>query len=129
MDISKDIWIGAVQKEVDSRVANLDENGNLTAQVFGERISYSASGAVALTSTMVSLSASAGALAMTLSSGTAGQILYIKAINVSINDAVLTPSSFFDGTSITFSGVGIYSAILAYNGSSWEVMFTDGTVA
>jgi hypothetical protein len=90
----------------------------------GNATTYTASGAI---STNDSLSVVDGAtLAMTLADGRSGQTITVKADNVT--SSTLTPASFADGTTITFDASGEV-AILQFDGSNWQLIYTDATLS
>jgi hypothetical protein len=105
-----------------------DVTGDVTGRVFnGDADLYTTvTPAIATTATAVFLGATTQGVAATLAAGTAGQIMYIKAINVD-NAVTLTPAIFSDGTSITFGTVDMYITLL-YSGVSWFVIGGDATV-
>lgn len=100
--------------------------GAVTGQVFGTVTNYTTvTPAIALTDTVATLDATAQGVAATLAVGTAGQIIYVKAINVD-SAVTLTPASFVDGTTVTFTPVNEY-AVLASDGTDW--MLVGGNAA
>jgi len=83
-----------------------------------------AAGAVSITTTLTTVASSAG-IALTLANGTQGQIKIIVFITDG-GDAVLTPATMNDGTTLTFADAGD-SAILIWIGSSgWQVIGIGG---
>ena len=69
-----------------------------------------------------------GALAATLADGTIGQVKILKMVLKDVNDAVVTPANFADGTTITFSATG-QMAIMVFAGTTWEMIHTTAAVA
>jgi hypothetical protein len=115
------ILTGGVTGDVTGDVA-----GDVTGQVFGTVTSYTtATPAIALTDTVATLDATAQGVAATLAAGTAGQVIYIKAINVD-SAVTLVPAVFTDGTTITFTPANEY-AVLVSDGTNW--LFVGGTAA
>lgn len=103
-----------------------DVTGDLTGQTFGTATTYTADGAIALTDKFAILDATDNSTAMTLAAGTAGQVIYIKAINVT-NTADVDPASFIDGTTITFTPANEY-AVLISDGTSWYFVGGDAAI-
>lgn len=68
------------------------------------------------------------AIAATLADGSVGQIKIIKLNTFDTNNMVVTPANFADGTTITFDASGEV-AILMFVGTSWELIYTNATVA
>lgn len=99
--------------------------GNLTGQTFGTVSSYVADGAIALTDKMALLDGTSATVAATLAAGTSGQVIRVKAIDVT-NAVTLVPASFNDGTTITFTPADEY-AELTSDGTSWYL--TGGNAA
>lgn len=86
-----------------------------------------AAGAVNIT-TLVTTIASAGAIALTLADGAAGQIKVISMITDG-GDATLTPTNMQGGTTITFNDVGD-TVTLVFVGTKWAIIGNTGaTVA
>ena len=82
-----------------------------------------AAGAVSI-ATLVTTIASAGAIALTLANGTAGQVKIITMITDG-GDATLTPANLQGGTTLTFNDVGD-TVTLVFNGTKWVVMANNG---
>ena len=79
---------------------------------------------MSITTTLTTVASSAG-MALTLANGTQGQIKIIVFITDG-GDAVLTPATMNDGTTLTFADAGD-SAILIWIGSSgWQVIGIGG---
>ena len=68
------------------------------------------------------------AIAATLANGVAGQMKIIKLVTKNTNDMVLTPANLADGTTITFDATGEV-AVLVFDGTNWQVVYTNATVA
>lgn len=68
------------------------------------------------------------AIAATLADGTVGQVKIIKLETKDTNNMVVTPANLADGTTITFDATGEV-AILKMVGTSWQVIYTNATVA
>jgi len=123
MDISKDVWMGEVQKEVAARIQKLDKDGRLTGNV----TTYSLDGAIALTDRFAILNGNVAAVDMTLATGATGQGICIKAINVT-GGVTVTPASFVDGTTITFSSANEYVELIS-DGTYWYFVGGDATIS
>ncbi len=95
-------------------------------QNFGTVTTYVADGAIALTDKMAILDGSAATAQMTLAAGTAGQVIYLKATDVS-NACDVDPAVFIDGTTITFTPANEY-AILISDGTSWYFVGGDAAI-
>ena len=77
-------------------------------------------GAVSLTTTLTTV-ASSGAIALTLANGTQGQIKIIVFITDG-GDAVLTPATMNDGTTLTFADAGDSAILMWIGASGWQVI-------
>ncbi len=95
-------------------------------QNFGTVTTYVADGAIALTDKFAILDGSSATAQMTLAAGTAGQVIFIKATDVS-NACDVDPASFIDGTTITFTPANEY-AILISDGTSWYFVGGDAAI-
>ena len=102
-----------------------DVTGDLTGQTFGTVTTYTADGAIALTDKMALLDGTSATVAATLAAGAAGQVIRVKAIDVT-NAVTLVPASFQDGTTITFTPANEY-AELTSDGTNWYL--TGGNAA
>ena len=134
MSVEKGNWLGKNQKEVDKKIQNLDSSGNLTGNVTGTIYAspintYSTDGAIATTSSVAFLNATASTTQMTLADGTtSGQrmsIICAAASNTCDVDADFGGSI----TTITFTVAGqavdlIY--IAASGQSAWFVVGNNG---
>jgi len=67
------------------------------------------------------------ALNASLADGKAGQLKIIKLITRDTNNLVVTPTNFGDGSTITFDTTGEV-AVLVFDGSTWQEVYTDATV-
>ena len=76
-----------------------------------------ASGAVNITTSITQVNSSSGVLALTLADGAQGQIKIITMITAG-NNAVVTPSNYANGTTITFDAVG-ETVVLLFTNSNW----------
>jgi hypothetical protein len=97
-------------------------------QMIQELVSYTTSGAISTDANIVHLDGTDGNVDMTLADGKTGQRIVIKAIAVGVNSVTVTPANFHDGTDITF-GVANSVAELYFDGTEWELLYTDATVA
>lgn len=104
-----------------------DVTGNVTGKLFGKVESLAANGAVDVDDMFLLLDGSVATAQVTLADGVEGQLLFVKATNVT-NIVDITPANFADGTKITFNLAGDV-AILFFDGSAWQVLYTDGTVS
>ena len=77
-------------------------------------------GAVSSTTTLTTV-ASSGAIALTLANGTQGQIKIIVFITDG-GDAVLTPATMNDGTTLTFADAGDSAILMWIGASGWQVI-------
>ncbi len=87
---------------------------------------YVADGAISLDDKFAILDGTSATAQMTLEDGAAGQVIYIKAIEVS-NACDVTPANFRDGTKVTFTPADEY-AILLYDGATWNFLGGDGAI-
>ena len=102
-----------------------DITGDLTGQTFGVVSTYAADGAIALTDKMAVLNGADASCVMTLAAGTAGKVTRIKA-NDTTETVTVTPASFVDGTTITFTPANEYVELTS-DGTSWYL--TGGNAA
>lgn len=63
-----------------------------------------------------------------LADGKAGQLKIIKLENKVTNNLILTPTNFSDATTITFDATGKI-AVLVFESSGWQLVYTNATVA
>lgn len=89
---------------------------------------YTASGAIDIDDNIVQIDATDGDVALTLADGEIGQRMLIKCLVASTNTVTVTPDNFHDGTDITF-GSNDTVAELYFDGTEWELFYTDATVA
>lgn len=64
--------------------------------------------------------------AYTLADGSAGEVKFVIFKTKATNDAVLTPTTFGPGDTLTFDAAG-ECAILVCDGTSWQVLGTYGS--
>lgn len=95
----------------------------LTGKLVGTPQALTAAGAVNLTS-LVTTIASAGAIALTLADGVAGQAKVISMITDG-GDATLTVANLQGGTTLTFNDVGDTVA-LVFVGTKWAIISNNG---
>ena len=100
--------------------------GNVTGQAFGSVVTYAADGAIATTVKLALLNGASATVNATLAAGTAGQVIYLKAIDVT-NAVTVVPASFRDGTTITFTPANEY-AVLVSDGTNWNVVGGDAAI-
>lgn len=88
--------------------------------------SLSAAGAVDVTSSITHVTTSAsGDIALTLADGTQGQIKIVTCIVDNGNNAVITPTSFANGSTITFEDAGD-TVVLIFSNSNWIAVSNNG---
>lgn len=92
----------------------------------GTAETLTSSGAISTSSSDVYLNGSSALISATLADGVTNQTLYVKAINIT-NAVTLTPSSFRDGTTITFSTLYDY-IVLKFDGTYWNVFGGNAVV-
>lgn len=68
------------------------------------------------------------AITATLADGKAGQIKIIKLVTKDTNNMVITPANFSDGTTIMFDATGEV-AILVFDSTNWQNLYTNATIA
>jgi len=84
-----------------------------------ETIAAATGGAISVATHMTDISTDAGGDAFTLADGTIiGQVKYILLTTDGGGDAVITPATFADGTTITMADAGDY-AYLGWTASGW----------
>ena len=99
--------------------------GALTGGVIGGAQALSGAGAANNTSLTTQLTSTGSNQAITLANGTNGQIKIVTMV-VDGGDAILTPSTFANGTSITFNDVGD-TVLLVYNTTGgWALVSNTG---
>ena len=99
--------------------------GALTGAVIGGVQALSGAGAANNTSLTTQLTSTGSNQAITLANGTNGQIKIVTMV-VDGGDAILTPSTFANGTSITFNDVGD-TVLLVYNTTGgWALVSNTG---
>jgi len=104
-----------------------DVTGDVTGQTFGTVSSYTtATPAIALTDKVAVLDATSNGVAATLAAGTAGQVIYVKATVVSGGATTLTPATFTDGTTVTFTPANEHITLVS-DGTNW--LSVGGTAA
>lgn len=117
-----------------SRSQEVIDTSNL--QYLWNKIFYTIGGAVEYVSgpdaiavdTLATYITTTGADAFTLADGSFdGQFKIIKMV-VHAGNGTLTPVSFADGTTITFTAVRDMS-ILQWDGSNWQSIYTTATIA
>jgi len=100
--------------------------GDVTGGITGDIQALSGAGAVNLT-TLITEVTTTGADALTLADGTAGQIKIITMVTDG-GDGTLTPTTFANGTTMTFGDAGD-TVMLAYNSTiGWTIVSNSGVV-
>lgn len=117
---------GNVTGDVTGNVTG-DVIGDLTGQVFGGVATYHGDSPITLENRLVLLDGSGASCNMTLADGTEGQIITIKAIDIT-NACTVTPANFADGTSISLPAAND-AVILMFDGTDWQVINLHGTAA
>ena len=93
--------------------------------MFGTVQALSGAGAVDVTSLITQVTTTGSNQALTLANGANGQIKIVTMV-ADGGDGILTPTTFANGTNITFDAVGD-SAILVYNTTGgWAVIGSTG---
>jgi hypothetical protein len=100
--------------------------GNLTGIVFGTVTTRSGAGAVPVTAASVQISTGAGAAALTLANGTAGQILNLVMTVDGGGDATLTPTTKTGFSTIVFGDVGDSVILQYFTTLGWMVLSNNG---
>lgn len=85
-------------------------------------------GAISLTTTVTKVVTTTGTPALTLADGTDGQIKII-AMTVDAGTATLTPTTFLNGTTITFDDAGDTAVLLFTTTLGWVFLAGSATVA
>ena len=98
-------------------IANVFNNIPTWIGLDGTPQAITASGAVNITTSITQVNSSSGVLALTLADGAQGQIKIITMITAG-NNAVVTPSNYANGTTITFDAVG-ETVVLLFTNSNW----------
>tara|TARA_A100001015_G_C15009962_1_gene722545 strand:- start:153 stop:596 length:444 start_codon:yes stop_codon:yes gene_type:complete len=98
-------------------VSNVFNNIPTWIGLDGTPQAITASGAVNITTSITQVNSSSGVLALTLADGAQGQIKIITMITAG-NNAVVTPSNYANGTTITFDAVG-ETVVLLFTNSNW----------
>lgn len=91
------------------------------------RESLTGAGALSVVLTVSELTTDS-ADAFTLADGVEGQLKVIKALDVAAGDGTLTPANFADGSTITFDAANEV-AILYFDGTDWQNLYTNATIA
>jgi len=100
--------------------------GDLTGGITGDIQALSGAGAVNLTTLITEVTTGAGAAALTLANGTAGQIKIITMVTDGGGDATLTPTTLANGSTLTFADAAD-TVMLAYNSTiGWTIVSNSG---
>ena len=100
--------------------------GDLTGRVIGTVTTRSGAGAVPVTASTVQISTGAGAAALTLANGTAGQMLTLVMTVDGGGDATLTPTTKTGFTTIVFGDVGDAVVLQYFTTLGWMVVSNNG---
>ena len=100
--------------------------GDLTGRVIGTVTTRSGAGAVPITAATVQISTGAGAAALTLANGTAGQLLTLVMTVDGGGDATLTPTTKTGFTTIVFGDVGDAVVLQYFTTLGWMVVSNNG---
>jgi len=100
--------------------------GDITGGIVGDIQSLSGAGAVNTTNLITNITTT-GANALTLADGTNGQIKIITMV-VDGGDGTLTPTTFANGTTMTFGDAGD-TVMLVFNSTiGWTIVSNSGVV-
>ena len=114
-------FIGALTGNVTGNVT-----GDITGGIVGDIQSLSGAGAVNITSLITEITTT-GADALTLADGANGQIKIITMV-VDGGDGTLTPTTFANGTTMTFGDAGD-TVMLVFNSTlGWTIVSNSGVV-
>ena len=114
-------FVGALTGNVTGNVT-----GDVTGGIVGDIQALSGAGAVN-TTTLITEITTTGANALTLANGTNGQIKIITMV-VDGGDGTLTPTTFANGTTMTFGDAGD-TVMLVYNSTlGWTIVSNSGVV-
>lgn len=105
--------------------AKIKLTGTMTDSVILSETITAVTGAISLLTEITFIDTTAGAAALTLADGTAGQRKLIK-MTVDGGDAVITPANFGDGSTITFADAND-SVELLFDGTDWQLLSNNGT--
>ncbi len=100
--------------------------GDLTGRVIGTVTTRSGAGAVPITAATVQISTGAGAAALTLANGTAGQMLTLVMTVDGGGDATLTPTTKTGFSTIVFGDVGDAVVLQYFTTLGWMVVSNNG---
>jgi hypothetical protein len=123
MSVDQGNWF-TNQKEVSTKIQNISADG----RALGEATTYVADGAISLDDTLVLLDASSASTQMTLANGTAGQVMFINAIDTTNTCNIDYTNILGTGNTVTFTPAGEY-AIMAFNGTGWFPVVTTGAIS
>ena len=116
-------FIGALTGNVTGNVT-----GDVTGGIIGDVQALSGAGAVN-TTTLITALTTTGANALTLADGTNGQIKIITMV-VDGGDGTLTPTTFANGTTMTFGDAGDTVMLVYTTTLGWTIVSNSGvTVA
>lgn len=93
----------------------------------GPTNTYSSDGDIDINISVAKVTGLLQVVALGLPDGTSGQRLTIKCVNAT-NNIVVTPTNFFDGSTITFDLSGEYADLVFVDGE-WLSIGTDATIA
>ena len=100
--------------------------GDLTGRVIGTVTTRSGAGAVPITAATVQISTGAGAAALTLANGTAGQMLTLVMTVDGGGDATLTPTTKTGFSTTVFGDVGDAVVLQYFTTLGWMVVSNNG---
>jgi alkaline phosphatase len=102
--------------------------GDVTGGITGDIQALSGAGAVSLTTLITEVTTGAGAAALTLADGTAGQIKIITMVVDGGGAATLTPTTLANGSTLTFADAAD-TVMLVYNTTvGWTIVSNSGVV-
>lgn len=114
-------FIGALTGNVTGNVT-----GDITGGIIGDVQALSGAGAVN-TTTLITALTTTGADALTLADGTNGQIKIITMV-VDGGDGTLTPTTFANGTTMTFGDAGDTVMLVYTTTLGWTIVSNSGVV-
>lgn len=114
-------FVGALTGNVTGNVT-----GDITGGIIGDVQALSGAGAVN-TTTLITALTTTGADALTLADGTNGQIKIITMV-VDGGDGTLTPTTFANGTTMTFGDAGDTVMLVYTTTLGWTIVSNSGVV-
>jgi len=120
-------------KEVRNPVPRVRAEKVLAALLAGGDFNeYNAAGAIAPTDSIAMIDGTVDAQAMTLADGTIpGEAirLQLRSLAAGVNSVVITPTTFADGTTLTFDAEDEYAVLIWVTTNGWTQRVGNGTIA